>query len=52
MMSREIRRTRNELVTELFFLMKRKDELGNIMRVDDGDAALQEFVGSMDILSK
>lgn len=51
-MSREIRRRRNELVTEMFCLLKRKDELGDIMRVDEGDEALQEYVGSMDILAK
>ena len=43
MHGREIRRRRNELVTQMFFLLKRKDELGNVMKIDEDDPGLLGF---------
>ena len=49
---REIRRRRNELVTEMYSLLKRKDELGNIMKIEDHDEGLEAYVNEQDIINQ
>lgn len=51
-MYREIRRRRNELVTEMYLLLKRKDDLGNILTVDENAEGLQAFVKETDIVER
>lgn len=36
----------------MFFLLKRKDELGNVMKIDEDDPGLQTFVADLDLVNR
>lgn len=51
-MHREIHRRRNDLLVEMFYLMKRKEDLSSMGALDEDKAELSEFMNNMDIMKQ
>ncbi|KAI0693277.1 hypothetical protein BC835DRAFT_1354362 [Cytidiella melzeri] len=49
---RKIHRRRNDLLVEMFYLMKRKENLSSMAALEEDKAELDEFIDNMDIMKQ
>jgi hypothetical protein len=51
-MRREIHRRRHDLLVEMFYLMKRKEDLSSLIALEEDEVELSEFIDNMDMMKQ